>query len=366
MALLWADDFTIYGIGGQAYMTNGNYAEVHPASFSGTTTIVADPDPSGTGQGVFKISGTANSYAQTTSSFFRKAFPSAKTTIGGAVRLWMSALPSSTAYAPAIVFCDSNNAINLSLVVNTVGAFTVYRGAPYTGTLLGTSAVGLTANAWHHVEWKVKADNSTGTVEIRVNDNVVITLTGQDTTAQTEQSFSQMAFHHWESGSSSAILSTYYRDYIVWDTTGSQNNDFMGPCYVARKTVTADSTFTWTPSSGATGYNLINEAGPVDTSYISAAWPAPAVSKFALDDVPADTTSIRGIMLMGRFQKSDGGDCTIQMSVDSGGTLTNGSTHNITTAFTYWTDILELNTATSSPFTPTEFNNLKLVINRTA
>lgn len=369
MAMFWADDFSSYGIGGQTKMLDGNYAELAEGDlFSPSPTLVADPDPMGAGYAVARQYCEYHAYGAgypAADPYLRIVFPSSLDEVGGSIKLWLSALPSAIETSFSIVFADSGNDAQLSFNITPLGAFRVYRGH-YRSTVLGTSVPILTPNAWHHIEWKVTASNSGGTVEIRVNGTAVISLTGQDTVAQTELSYSTMSFVGTGGDSNASALYAYYKDLILWDTTGSENNDFMGPTYIARKTVTADTSFTWTPSTGSAGWSLINEKGPSDSTYISDGWPAAAESYFAMENLPADVTSVRGIMLMGRMRKSDGGDCNVQMGVDDGTSTTWGADRAITTAYTYWHDILELNNTTASPFTPTEFNALNFVIKRTA
>ena len=363
MSLLWADDFSTYGVGGQAYMLNGVYAEMLGSGLN-TITLAADPDPNSAGNPVVRTYNNYTGGGYGADPHVRKVFASAKTTIGGSIRMWMTQLPAFSNMAPFITFCDSGNLTQVTLIVTTTGAIAAYRGYGVGGTLLGTSTSALTADAWHHLEWKIVASQTVGTIDIYVNGTSILSLTGLDTIAQTEVSYSQMSFGNVTYHTDGEFY-TYWRDLILWDASGTVNNDIMGTCYVGRFTVNSDSSFNWTASTGATGYNLIDEAGPSDADYISADATPPAASTFGLENLPADVTSIRGIILLGRLKKSDGGDCTVQMSVVDAGTPTNGADRAITTAYTYWADVLETNTRTAAAFTPTEFNSATFKINRT-
>lgn len=365
MSLLWADDFSAYGIGGQAYLTDGPYAEVKASPFVTAPVLAADPDPAGTGAAVLKLTtqSNGNSTYPTTATYVRKVNPVAKTTIGGFFRLWLPNLPTAATVTTGIVFADSTNAPQFCLYVSTTGAIVAALG--WLGTVKGTSSVALTANAWHHVEWKLVASATTGgSIEVRVDGAVVLNVSGIATVSTAEVSYSQESLV----GSNSVTpyqLTPYYRDWVLWDTAGTYNNDFMGPCFVQRRTVNSDVSFNWTPSSGTTGYNLIDEAGPNDADYISADVTQTTASEFGVENLPSDATSVRGMVIVGRMKASDGGDCKVQMGVVSGGTPGLGTDRQITTAYTYWADIREVDPSTGLPFTPVGFNNMTLTIDRT-
>lgn len=364
MTLLWADDFSTYGVGGQAYMLNGSYAEMGTTGF-GTATLIADPDPSSPGNAVVLMSSGSYTGADT-GPRMRKALSGLKTTIGGSCRLWMSYLPISNPRSPWIRLADDANTTNISFYVNTIGQIVALRGHPASGTVLGTSSgSALTANAWHHLEWKVLFSDTVGTITVKLNGTAILTLTGLDTVAGNIGCANVALANTCAFNGGDAAPSSYFRDFIVWDTVGTYNNDFMGPCFIDRFTVDSDVSFNWTASTGTTGYTLINEKGPADAGYIYSPTPAASASTFGMEDLPASAVSVRGIMLYGRMQKSDGGDCQVQMSLNDGTSDTPGTDRAITTAFTYWADILETNVTTGLPWTRTAFNASKFKINRT-
>lgn len=361
MALLWADNFSAYGIGGQAKMLDGAYA----ATVGSGTSLVTDP--AGGGLAVVRLTQSAAQVGGYPSygTYLRKAFAAAETTLGGFVRIYMPFLPIYSTTSPYILFADAGNAAQITIRMATTGAIEVLRGDERSGTLIGTSTVCLTAGAWHHIEWKILASQTVGTVEIRVNGEVVLALTGQDTCATANVSYDQMALGCNDASSAGDAADVYWKDLVLWDTSGSQNNDFMGTCFVQRCIPTGDVSFNWTASTGATGYNLIDDTGPNDADYISATVAQTTPSEFDITDLPSDATSVRGMLIFGRMKASDGGDCKVQMGVKSNAVAGLGTDRQITAAWTYWWDIRELNPDTSAPFTPAEFNAMTVTIDRT-
>lgn len=105
--------------------------------------------------------------------------------------------------------------------------------------------------------------------------------------------------------------------------------------------------------------------GPQDLSYMSANSTPPAAMEYGFDNLPADVTSVRGLLVVGRMRKVDGGDGNVQMSLISNGDVGNGANRPITTTFSYWYDVSQLDPDTGLPWTPLAVNNMTGRINRT-
>lgn len=106
--------------------------------------------------------------------------------------------------------------------------------------------------------------------------------------------------------------------------------------------------------------------GPTTPSYISADNSPPAASVFTMTDLPPDVIAVKGVIPVGRMVKSDGGDCTVLMSVSPNNVdYDDGTDRPITVASTYWWDISMLSPDTGSAWTPTEVNDMRFKIDRT-
>ena len=211
MAIIWADNFQTYG--SSAYLNDGIYSESEG-------NIQADQDPN-----ISTDVLSFNNYS--VDEEVRFALPGGPIATGGvAMRIYMPALPTS-GYSEPLSFRDISNVKHITIGVGTTGAISVFRGSQ-TGTLLGTTATPvITASAWHHIEVKVTINDTTGSVEVRVNGVTKLSLTGVDTCASANVAYAQIGF------ANNVSAGQYQRafdmkDLVVWDTTGSQNNDFLG------------------------------------------------------------------------------------------------------------------------------------------
>jgi len=142
------------------------------------------------------------------------------------------------------------------------GSIHVYRNS----VLVGNSAVNvLRGNSWNHIELKLVCDNSAGSIEVRVNENVVINQSGIDTAAESDGIINQIILRAGYGGSKVA-------DFYIADGAGGQ--DFMGEHIVETIRPSADTAQAdWTPSTGIDNYALVDDDYPDDTDYVSSVTP---------------------------------------------------------------------------------------------
>lgn len=355
MAIQFCDDFGSYG--STSRLVNGVYASV---GFG--VDLVADPDPNATGTVLRQNSGSG--YIEG----LRKVLTTPRTTIGVSLRLWMATLPNTNAEsAVPVSLCDGSNNIYVTLWVTTTGALHVLQNSGVSGGTILAQTTGpvLVANAWNHIEMKTTIGVS-GSVAVRVNGVEVINETGIDTKGARPGTDVEQVRIDYDRGTGSAGITVYYKDYVIWDDTGSLNNDFLGTVRCIRLPVDGDvSLGDWTPSSGSTGWNLLNEVPPSDTSYIAATAPTTNTCVMDFQNLPPDITSVRALMTLIRANNSDGGDGQLQTSLVSNGNDDSGLDRQITVAPTYWFDVSEVDPNTSAQWTPAGTDAAQLRFDRT-
>lgn len=355
--LVHADDFSGYGTS-TAYMLNGLYSRVGSTILSGgSVALVNDPDGISSGK-VLKMppdyGGGGN--AQTCT------YPlpaGATTTIGVALRIWCAVLPHIVNSFQPIRMSSAANPLFVLVVTNT-GKLQILNTA---GTVIySTAAPVITATGWWHLEMKVHIDAAAGSIEVRVEGIPVIV----ESAINTGSTGIEIVSVRNQPDGTSASDTFYVKDFVIWDGSGSQNNDFLGTVLVYGLVTTADVSLNW-DTTGPNGYSVLANNPPQDgVAYISAPYPAmPAAAVFALSDLPADITSVKGLITRVRAAKSDGGDGQLQVSLISGVSLDNGANRPITVAQTYWPDVSELDPATGVAWTPVGVDAANLKIDRT-
>jgi len=353
--LQWADNFSFYGSGaaGAENMMDGlPYASL---SNSGSTQLPTDPDGVSSGR-VLSITATNNNSNLLDS---RLAVPTPAKAMGFGARFYRTSLPGSNGTRPTIIgYRSIANARMYDLIVEPNGALSVY---DFNSVLICTTTIPVfTTNTWQHIEMLI--DSETGAIAVR-REGVPV-LTGTELVPQNAL-VGIISWTNRQNLTSNTALGLYMKGMVIWDKSGTYNNDFMGTVNVVGCPVASDESNTgWTPSTGTDIYALLDESTPNDADYASAAAAAASV-EMSLADVPADSTSVRGVITVVRAMKTDGGDANLQVSLKSVAAYDAGVDHAITPTATYWWDVSEEDPNTVSPWTPGTFNDASIRINRT-
>lgn len=352
MSLVHADNFNYYGAATTAAQ-DGIYVQI-----SGTGGFVADPDGVSSERVIWMVGGNNGE--------LRLALKNPTEKVGVALRAWVAGLPSNDnqLVVPAAWKDVSNNLIAyIQIMTNGSIKFWMRNAANTAYTAVGDTIVPVvTANGWYHIEAAFEASTTAaGTAEVRVEGVTVIDVAALDTYVGTIFQVSQI----FGTSTGGFGVSHYYKDYVIWDGDGTMNNDFIGACIVAELIPDGDVTAGGWTSTGANIYGVLDNAAPDNAQYISADDTPPAFCEVTLTNLPADITSVKGLISVVRAAKVDGGDGNLQNSIRSDGDLSEGADRPITAAQLYWTDVHELDPATDSPWVPGAVDLATLVIDRT-
>lgn len=156
---------------------------------------------------------------------------------------------------------------------------------------------------WYYIEMKVFFDNTTGTYEVKVDGQVVMSGTNADTLSGGGPAICRTVFFGLDT------FDDYeWADMYVLDTTGSSLNDYLGDIHIETVSPDGDGNRTdWTPDSGLTNYTQVDEANPDrDSSYIESSTAGDDdLYTFAALTIPADT--VLGVMVTAVGTNNDAG-----------------------------------------------------------
>jgi hypothetical protein len=275
-----------------------------------------------------------------------------KATVGVGFAHRRTALPA-TPFTMFALF-DSTGAVEqCSLQINANGSLSVSRGNQ--AAILGTSvATGLiVAGAWRYIEIMSTIDDVVGSMEVRVDNQTVLMVTGVDTKQGSNAWADRVRVY--VSGNNSDL----YDDMYFLDTDGSTNNALVGDSRIEPHRPTGDAAVTWTPSAGLTNFGVVDDV-VIDTTDFIFSDVAGAIDKFDLADLATPPAAIYGVELITSYAKADAGPRTMRGFIESGGTVANGAivapllnTHMI--AFQRW----DTDPHTSGPWTPAAINALR-------
>ena len=221
MAVLFMDGFEHYGVGASSeealldnvYAAKGTQVEVSAAEArTGDTSLLM--------KAFF-------------GEFLRRVFPAAAGEVFVGFAFFAKELPDSSERVSICELRDAANNIMLSVVVLPTGAISVRNGTLTSADVAVTAGPVLGAASWNHIE--VRAVESTGTVQVRVNGEQVLNTSSLTFSA----SFAQWGLSGRGGGGSTDY---YFDDLVVNDTTGSYNNTWKGDLRVATLFPDADAT----------------------------------------------------------------------------------------------------------------------------
>ena len=292
-----------------------------------------------------------------TSAAFSKLFAAVSTVIVGfAFRIEYGPGSQDT----VISFYD-NNAQNtqVSVIIGTMGALIVKRGI-HSGTVLGSCSIAMAQNVWYYVEIKLTINSTTGTVQIKINGQTALNLTGQNTQSTSNATVDTVTFNSDSPNGGAGFGpggTVRYDDIYICDTTGPNNNNFIGDIKVASLFPTASGAFAqFTPSGAATNWQCVSENPADDDSSFVQTSTIGNEDTYVFQSISASAT-INGIQFDVQSRKADGGARTLTPVTRIGGTDYISGTINLTDTYLINTVILENNPSTSGSWVPSGINN---------
>lgn len=209
-----------------------------------------------------------------------------------------------------------------SLRHDSTGVCRYYNNA---GAQVGSdSGVVISDASWHWVELKFTpgTDATSGTIEARVNGNVVIT---EQTGIDTFQSTSAAGVDHiFLIGAEEGAR---FDDILLMDATGTEMNGYLGDTRITTLTPNSDgSTTNWTASAGA-DYQCVDDTpsgANDDTDYVAAS--AAAVTQLQMSNFGDNPTTVNCVQVRTRSKKTNAGDRTYRANIISNGNTEAGTT----------------------------------------
>jgi len=226
------------------------------------------------------------------------------------------------------------------------------------GVKLGeTSGADINCWVWRYVEVKFTINNTTGTVEVRVNENILLTLSNVDT-----QNSADAYFNKFKLGPSYNNIETLYDDLYLCDTAGTKNNDFLGDVRVDVLRPNGAGTYTqFTPSAGA-NYENVDEVYPDDDTTYNQGSLVDDKDAYNVEDLPSPpaSTVIHGVKSQITVRKTDAGARECKILTRSGATDTLGDALVLSDSYLTPTKIYEDNPDDSLAWEDADVNAMQV------
>lgn len=339
MAVVFMDGFDHYQL--MADMTRKWTTWITNGAAGGSDLVIAAAYARGAGQGMaFLVNNRCLARAVT-----------ATATMTTGVAAYFLSNPAAGGTSCLFTFADSGTE-QVSVRGDGSGHLTVYRGD---GTLLATSTNSVTTGVWYYIEFKAVINNSTGTIEVRVNGTSTgwVPPTGSlDTQNTGNATLNQVAL------GMTANSGTYYDDFYACDASGSVNTTFLGPVRVTPLLPIAAGNYAqWTPSGGNNFGNVADMPVPDSDVTFNQSATAGQLDSFIYEDLPVSSGSVFAIQHVLYNRQDAGTQRTLAPLQRSSSTDYVGTNFNPSTSYTYQLEVKETNPDTSAAWTVSGVNN---------
>ncbi len=332
MAILWQDGF-------DEYNSNSDLANVYQTSqvgFSGT---------GGRFGGGAITGGNGGSGAGLTVVFD----PS------GIDDVWVSFAYLPLESAVSSPFCQffnsSGNECNLFWNPET-GAWSLNSGGSQTSLATWTAAMPI--GQWHWIDMRLLSNSSSGTFEMWIDNQQVVSLSGLDTSATAGNTLTGIASLFGNNASGGRI-----DDLVIYGTTGGGLASRLGDARISTVDMTSDAgPNNGTPSTGTNHYACVDTTPGWNggSEYLTITNTSGQEELFGTGSISTTPATVYSVRVVNWVEKSDAGAASGEAVCKSGGTSATGASTPLLTTYAQVDGIFETDPNTSSAWTYTAAN----------
>lgn len=213
---------------------------------------------------------------------------------------------------------DSAARAQISLSVNKVSLAIELRRGSHDGTLLDTSDLVLPVNQWACIEVYAKIANSDGQVTVKVDGTEWLSYSG-DTQHTANANVATTRFG-CSCTDAYSIAYAYYDDIAVNDTTGAQNNSWIGRGGIVGLFPSGAGAHTdWDPNTGTNHEAVDEKPHDSDTTYVSTTT-ANEVDTYAMADLANSDYAVSAVQWLAAARLDEAGGAAIKPVLRQGDT----------------------------------------------
>jgi len=225
------------------------------------------------------------------------------------------------AYEVSSCFCqllDSASAPQVTLSLNKASMVMQLRRGSHDGAVLDTSDVALPMNQWSCVEVYAKIDNASGQITVKVDGAEWLSYSG-DTQATANANAATIRFGCSVTYGLS-VAHAYYDDIAVNNTSGAQNNSWIGRGGILGLFPSGAGTHTdWDPNTGTNHEAVDEKPHDSDTTYVSTTT-ADEVDSYAMADLANSDYVVSAVQWLAAARLDEAGSAAIKPVLRQGGT----------------------------------------------
>ncbi len=218
-----------------------------------------------------------------------------------------------------------------------------------------SSGLGITTGQWYYLEWEIYVHDTLGTYDLKINGATVFSGTNTDTKATTTTS----PVHPsgiMIVGSSSG--DHFIDDVYLIDDTGLTNNSFLGDCIVETLYPDGDGTTNdFTPLSGLTNYEMVDDGGTPDTgtTYVASST-VNHIDLYTFGNLVEEVDTIYGVHVGAMHSVMSAGPRQVRVLTRTGGVNYESDALGCAASYTHTYGLWEDNPNTAAAWTEANFN----------
>src|SRR5215831_7191196 len=335
MAWLIGDGFDFYNAAADQTLPGSVWASGSPPTLTAITRF-------GVGMGTQAVGTstlTSITFANSTTIYVNYAFISTIAFTSGTTG-WMGFTLMDGGTAQVGVFIVSGGTIKVT--TGAVGA-----------TQLATSPFTLVANVWNHFQFKIVINNTTGSVECRLNGNTSNDWTATGINTRNGTTNPQVNSFKFDSvGATTGV----YDDLYIFNDQGAAPNTWQGDVRALQLMPTSDSSITWTPNSGGNNFSRVSELREDgDTSYVSTST-VNNVDQYGTGSLSTTPNSIIAVQTKMFTRMDDVGPHTVKSRLTSSGVTSDSSNLALSSSYQMLQQVYATDPNTSAAWTSTAAN----------
>lgn len=213
----------------------------------------------------------------------------------------------------------------------------------YGGATLGTGTKTIIPGIWYYIEWKVKIDNTTGTVEVRVDGVPDIgPLSSQDTQNTANATANQVQLGRSDGGFTVSLLADDF--YACDGTGGSPTDDFLGDVRCEALFPSGNGNSSQWVNSAATSvnnYSYVDETTPDgDSTYVESSVVGDK-DTYVFTNLSPTSGTVYGVQPVPYARKTDAGARSFCTVARLSGTETDSADDVLSVSYLYYPDVRE-------------------------
>lgn len=215
----------------------------------------------------------------------------------------------------------------------------------------------ISSDVYHYIEIKKKYHATLGTLEVRVDGAIVINETNL-TTGAVEAGLP----FHWGNTGNTGMDEVWVDDVVIMDGSGSDNNDFKGPCVV--ETLLPDgngnsSDMVGSDADSTDNYLLVNESNPNSSNYVGSDTEGEK-DTYTMDNVSDSGLVVVGVIAEVISSKTDGGTKYMRPVIRVNSVDYPGDSKPLAEGYVMQSHVWDLNPNTAAAWTGTILNGTEV------